>query len=450
MAENRQLFSAQALLPSLPPASPKGDVTCTESVSRPSSVSAYVAAACCAAAQLPRIHDKAWFFHTALLPLLQTSTVRRDGSQPQHRSGQAHEEADPLLARKDVGPVGSPKSEEQASSCSPIGPAPTFCMESNHLFFKDDLSLSGTGASLADRYSLRTLYTSRCLSLGMRRPCEHLLLQLPSEADRDTAHQLRTIVARDTYVPAKACQALTVLLPYCTELEYIDFCHAGLRSRCGFMTGVNALLDALICSVGDKGIGAALHTLDLSFNELNDRTGWRLVRLIQRRPRLRVVNTDGTEISGKVKTRIAEELHKNSTACTSSMFGSEANAEPTIAATVTQLLDVADPLEKRNAASVLPDDLADGLEGKLTVVCDGDGILCRATARARERHSARSSDSRESGERKATGGQSTSARNSGAAATDGSKGSEAEQLQRPVPSNGAAALDSTDPSPLEV
>ncbi|KAG5475047.1 hypothetical protein CUR178_04497 [Leishmania enriettii] len=450
MAENRQPFSAQAVLPSLSLASPKGDVTYNESVSRPSSVSIHVAAASSAAAQLPRIHEKAWFFHTALLPLLQTSTVRRDGSEPQHCSGQAHEEADPLLVRKNVGPVGSPKSEGQASSCSLIGPAPTFCMEPNHLFFKDDLSLSGPGASLADRYSLSTLYTSRCLSLGMRRPCEHLLLQLPSEADRDTARQLRTIVARDTYVPAKACQALTVLLPYCTELEYIDFCNAGLRSRCGFMTGVNALLDALICSVGDKGIGTALHTLDLSFNELNDRTGRRLVRLIQRRPRLRVVNTDGTEISGKVKARIAEELHRNSTACTSSMLGSEANAEPTIAATATQLLDVVDPLEKRNAASVLPSDLADGLEGKPTVVRDSDGILWRATARARERHSARSSDSRGSVERKATGDQSTSARNSGAAATDGSKGSEAEQLQRPVPSNGAAALDSTDPSPLVV
>lgn len=331
MAEHQQSFFAQAVSPLTPEASPKSHAASITSASHrhtaadearasaPPQRRASAAGRCAAspaAASPPRIHGKAWLFHTVLLPSIRTTDFRRDGSVQQHRRGDVQEKAAPLLARDHLTHVRSPKSTGRASTSASVDPAPTFLMEPNHFFFADTPSPSGSGGSLADRYSLRTLYTSRCVSLGMRRPFDHLLYQLPSEAGQGAADQLRMLVARDTYVPAKACQALTVLLPYCTGLEYISLSNAGLRSKSGFMTGVNALLDALIFGPAGSGIGAALHTIDLSMNKLDDRTGRRLVRLVQRQPHLRVVNIDGTEIKDRMKTRIAEELRRNSKAHT--------------------------------------------------------------------------------------------------------------------------------------
>ncbi|KAG5474376.1 hypothetical protein LSCM1_03156 [Leishmania martiniquensis] len=364
MAEHQQPFSARAALP-------KDRVAPIESMTHPSSVSVRITAATCAPAQLPRIQEKAWYFYTALRPLIERSTGHRDGSEQEDLTGQSKEDAaGPSVLHKGAERVGSPNAEGQTSSDAPREPAPAFCMEANRLFFEDVPSHSGSDASLADLYSLRTLYASRCVSLGMRQPCDHVLRQLPCEAGRDAANELRALVARDTYVPAKVCQALTVLLPYCTELEYLDLCNSGLRSNSGFMTGVNALLDALICSVRGKAIAAALHTIDLSFNQLNDRTGWRLVRLIQRRPRLRVVNTEGTEISDKVKAHIAEELRRNLTARKSPMAGGETDAEETMAATATQPCHLSGPLERLSAVSVPRGNVADEPQGRLSVVRD--------------------------------------------------------------------------------
>ncbi|AYU80294.1 hypothetical protein LdCL_280019000 [Leishmania donovani] len=348
MAEHQQSFFAQAVSPLAPEASPKSHAASIESASHrhatadearasvPPQRRASAAgrgAASPATTPPPRIHDKAWLFHTVLLPSIRTTDFRRDGSTQQHRAGDVQGKAASLLARDDVTHVRSPKSTGRASTSAPVDPAPTFLMEPNHLFFEDTPSPSRSGGSLADRYSLRTLYTSRCVSLGMRRPFDRLLQQLPSEAGQDAADQLRMLVARDTYIPAKACQALTVLLPYCTGLEYINLCNAGLRSKSGFMTGVNALLDALICSPAGSGIGAALHTIDLSLNKLDDRTGRRLLRLAQQQPHLRVVNIDGTEIRDRMKTRIAEELRRNSKARTPPILLDEADEEQTAAST---------------------------------------------------------------------------------------------------------------------
>ncbi|CAG9577241.1 conserved hypothetical protein [Leishmania major strain Friedlin] len=347
MAEHQQSFFAQAVSPLTPEASLKSraasiksasprhaaaDEACASAPPQRRASAAGSGAVSPAPAPPPRIHDKAWLFHTVLLPFVRTTDFRRDGSAQHHRAGDVQEEAAALLARDNVTHVRPPKSTGHASTSAPVDPAPTFLMEPNHLFFEDTPSPS-RGGSLADRYSLRTLYTSRCVSLGMRRPFDRLLQQLPSEAGQGAADQLRMLVARDTYIPAKACQALTVLLPYCTGLEYINLCNAGLRSKSGCMTGVNALLDALICGPAVSGIGAALHTIDLSLNKLDDRTGRRLVRLVQRQPHLRVVNVDGTEIRDRMKARIAEALLRNLKECTPPILLDEANEKQSAAAT---------------------------------------------------------------------------------------------------------------------
>ncbi|CAJ1028722.1 hypothetical protein, conserved [Leishmania lindenbergi] len=325
MTEHRQLFSERAGSLPAPTTSPKRHASSIKSASDFPSVSVRVTSASSAATSPPYIDDRAWLFHTALLPPIRKSAFGRDGSGQQHPSSATQEKPARLLVRDDVAPVEPPKLEPRAGSSVGAEPPPALCMEPNRLFFSDAPSPSGVGESLADRYSLRTLYTSRCSSLGMRCSLDCLLRQLPSEAGQGAADELRMLVLRDTYVPAKACQALTVLLPYCTGLEYIDLSNAGLRSKSGFMTGVNALLDALIFGAEDHGVGAALHTIDVSFNKLSDRTGWRLVRLVQRQPHLRVVNTDGTEISDRVKTRIDEELHRSLKACVPPMLLGEAD-----------------------------------------------------------------------------------------------------------------------------
>ncbi|KAG5500458.1 hypothetical protein JKF63_03551 [Porcisia hertigi] len=262
--------------------------------------------------QSPHIHEKAWFFHTTLLSSIQMPASDDNGRRQPGRSGDVQEQDASLPEQQDVAPVVSPHSDREATNSSPAEPEVSLSLESNRLFFADASFSSDTGASLVDRYSLHALYASRSVSLGMRRPFPPFLEQLPTEAGQEAANRLRMLVARDTYIPAKACQALTVLLPYCRTLEYIDLRNAGLRSKSGCVTGVNALLDALLLGAGHHSIGAALHTIDVSFNELNDRTGVRLLRLAQQQPCLRVVNTEGTNISEKVKMRIAEEVAKNS------------------------------------------------------------------------------------------------------------------------------------------
>ncbi|GET90055.1 hypothetical protein, conserved [Leishmania tarentolae] len=366
MAEHPQSFFAQAVSPSTPAASPHNPAGGDDAPASaaPPQLGVRAVGKCATSSSgtpLPRIHDKAWLFHTVLLSSIRKSSLRRDGSGRQQGPDDAQSNVAALLTPKDVKQVRSPESRERTSTPAPVDPPPTFLMAPNHLFFEDTTSTSGSGATLAERYSLRTLYASRCVSLGMRHPFDLLLEQLPSEVGQGAADQLRMLVARDTYIPAKACQALTVLLPYCTRIEYIDLSNAGLRSKSGFMTGVNTLLDALNCAAASSGIGAALHTIDLSWNELNDHTGRRLVRLVQRQPQLRVVNIEGTNISGKVQARIAEELRRKSATGIPPIVLDEADEESIAAANTAQLAAIPDFASEAGMASMLRGTDSDGL-----------------------------------------------------------------------------------------
>lgn len=307
--------------------------------------------------RVPHIPSNAWFFHTALLPALRTLRRRSSGGSSsstaatpsrvasfsteqaaasptaqQHRrkrhprkSRDGDAAAEPPLAPSHPPQVLSPPLRAaEAGSVSPEGSEaaepPHFFIAADLLFFEDAPRQSdspGDGedaatASLVDRFSLRTLFTARCRQLGMRRPPQAVLRQLPSAAGREAALELRSLVLRDTYLPAKACQALTVLLPYCPELEVIDISSASLKTASSCVKGIDAFLDALLRGNAQNGIGRALHMLNLSHNRLSDRTGWRLVRLLEQHRGLRMVNVEGTGMSQDMKACIEEAMRRNS------------------------------------------------------------------------------------------------------------------------------------------